>query len=139
MLNKWFESFFFNNMKMVWIPFLQVLIGRCHWDAFSWFSSLWNIDMVYWGCIPWRIWSSKTLVSFYTAMGILERCGIQTSSLFVKIWLVCIHEFKAVFFAFIWLGFLSRIYWSLLDHDLMASIWEKAISILARNLNSGRS
>ena len=35
--------------------------------------------------------------------------------------------------------FLSRIYWSLLDHDLMASIWEKAISILAGNLNSGCS
>ena len=35
--------------------------------------------------------------------------------------------------------FLSRNYWSSLDHDLMASIWEKAISILAENLNSGRS
>ena len=35
--------------------------------------------------------------------------------------------------------FLSRIYWSSLDHDLMASIWEKGISILAGNLNSGRS
>ena len=34
---------------------------------------------------------------------------------------------------------LSRIYWCFLDHDLMASIWEKAISILAGNLNSGRS
>jgi hypothetical protein len=43
------------------------------------------------------------------------------------------------FLAFIWLGFLSRIYLSSLDHDLMASISEKAISILARNLNSGRS
>ena len=39
----------------------------------------------------------------------------------------------------LWLGFLSRNYWSLLDHDLMASIWEKAISILAGNLNSGHS
>ena len=38
-----------------------------------------------------------------------------------------------------WLGFLSRNYWSLLDYDRMASIWEKAISILAGNLNSGRS
>ena len=38
-----------------------------------------------------------------------------------------------------WLGFLSRIYWSLLDHDLMVSTWEKAISILAGNLNKGRS
>ena len=43
------------------------------------------------------------------------------------------------FLAFKWLGFLSRNYWSLLDHDLMASNWEKAISILAGNLNSGRS
>ena len=36
-----------------------------------------------------------------------------------------------------WLGFTSKNYWSLLDHDLMASIWEKAILILAENLNSG--
>ena len=35
--------------------------------------------------------------------------------------------------------FLSRDYWSLSDHDLMASIWEKNILILAENLNSGRS
>ena len=34
--------------------------------------------------------------------------------------------------------FLSRNYWSSLDHDLMASIWEKAISILTGSLNSGR-
>ena len=34
---------------------------------------------------------------------------------------------------------LFRNYWSLLDHDLMASIREKNISILAGNLNSGRS
>ena len=33
--------------------------------------------------------------------------------------------------------FISRNYWSSLDHDLMASIWEKAISILTGNLNSG--
>ena len=33
--------------------------------------------------------------------------------------------------------FLSRNYWN--ELDLMASIWEKAISILAENLNSGRS
>ena len=44
-----------------------------------------------------------------------------------------------MFLAFIWLGFLSRKYWSSLDNDLMASILEKAISILAGNLNSGRS
>jgi len=35
--------------------------------------------------------------------------------------------------------FLSRNYWSSLDHYLMASIREKIISILAGNLNSGRS
>ena len=41
---------------------------------------------------------------------------------------------------FKWLVFfLSRNYWSSLDHDLMASIWEKDISILAENLNSGGS
>ena len=39
---------------------------------------------------------------------------------------------------FIWL-FLTRNYWSSLDYDLMASIWEKTISILAGNLISGRS
>ena len=45
-----------------------------------------------------------------------------------------------ILLALIWLGFfLSRIYWSSLDHDLMASIWEKDISILAGNLNLGRS
>ena len=35
--------------------------------------------------------------------------------------------------------FLSKNYWSLLDHDLMASIWEKTISIFAGNLISSRS
>ena len=35
--------------------------------------------------------------------------------------------------------FLFKKYWSSLDHDLMASIGEKAILILAGNLNSGRS
>ena len=35
--------------------------------------------------------------------------------------------------------FFPRNYWSLLDHDLMTSIWETAISILAGNLNSGHS
>ena len=39
----------------------------------------------------------------------------------------------------IWLGLLSRNYWSSSDHDLMASIWEQAISILLGNSNSGRS
>ena len=56
---------------------------------------------------------------------ILERLGIQTSSSFIKIGVL----------AFIWLGFLSGHYWNLLDHDLMAN----TISILAGNLNSGRS
>ena len=77
-----------------------------------------------------------------TAKRILKRLGIQTSSSFVKIWWVCIPKFKANFL-FFWhlygLGFFSRIYWSWLDHDRIASIWEKAISILAENLNSGRS
>ena len=41
-----------------------------------------------------------------TAKRILERLGLQTS----------------YFLAFKWLGFLSRNYWSSLDHDLMASI-----------------
>ena len=39
----------------------------------------------------------------------------------------------------LWLGFLSRLYWSLLDHNLMAGIWEKASSISVENLNSSRS
>ena len=39
-----------------------------------------------------------------------------------------------ILLAFIWLDFLSRNCWSSSDHDLMASIWEKA-----GNLNSGRS
>ena len=37
------------------------------------------------------------------------------------------------------LVFLFKNYLSALDHDLMAKIWEKAISILAGNLNSGLS
>ena len=41
--------------------------------------------------------------------------------------------------AFIWFGFYLETIGSSLDHDVMASIREKAISILARNLNSGRS
>ena len=35
--------------------------------------------------------------------------------------------------------FSSKIYWSSLNHDPIASIWEKAISILAGNLNSSCS
>ena len=40
---------------------------------------------------------------------------------------------------FIRLGILSKNYWSLLNHPLMANIWEKYISFLAENLNSGLS
>ena len=40
------------------------------------------------------------------------------------------------FLVFSSLGSLSRSYWSWLNHPLMANIWEKAISILAGNLNS---
>ena len=40
---------------------------------------------------------------------------------------------------FIWLSFLFKKYWSSLVDDVIASISEKAISILAGNLNSGRS
>jgi hypothetical protein len=67
---------------------------------------------------------------------------IQTSSLFVKFdWSVFLN-LKPIshFLAFIWLVlFLSRIYWSFLDHNLMANILEKATSILAENLNLGCS
>ena len=53
----------------------------------------------------------------------------------------CIPNFKVIliFLAFIWLIFLCRNYWRSLDHDLIASILEKDISILAGNFNSGRS
>ena len=59
----------------------------------------------------------------------------------IKFWLVCIPEFRAnfLFFGISMAWFLSRIYWSSLDHDLMASIREKAISILVGNLNSSSS
>ena len=40
---------------------------------------------------------------------------------------------------FIPLAFCSRNYWSQLNNHLMANIWEKAISILAEDLNLGRS
>ena len=50
--------------------------------------------------------------------------------------MVCIPEFKANFLFFgIYIAWFL-IYWSLIDHYLMASILEKAISILAGNLNS---
>ena len=56
--------------------------------------------------------------------------------------IICHNFFKANFL-FFWrlcaLGFLSRKYWSWLDHDRMASFWEKAISILTGNLNSVHS
>ena len=74
----------------------------------------------------------------------LERLGIQTSSCLSKFdrYVFCITNFKANFLSFlviIWLVFLSRNYWSSIYHDLMSSIWEKVIWILAGNLNSGRS
>ena len=53
---------------------------------------------------------------------------MQTSSSFVK---------QPISY-FFWLGFLSRNYWSSLDHDPLA-FEKKAISILVGNLNSGRS
>ena len=55
-----------------------------------------------------------------------------------KVW---IREFKANFQFFglymAWGFFLSRNYRSYLDHDLMANICEKGISVLAGNLNLG--
>ena len=52
----------------------------------------------------------------------------------------CKDFYPESFYSFlgVWLDFLSRNYWSLLDHDPMTSIWKKAISILVGNLNSGR-
>ena len=66
-----------------------------------------------------------------TAKRILERLGIQTTSSFVKI-----LSFFCLFFGVYtaWF-FLPRNYWSSLDHELMASIREKIISILVGNLN----
>ena len=61
---------------------------------------------------------------------------------FVKIWTVGDFEFNAnllTFFRFILRALCSRNYGSLLNHNGMANIWEKVISILARNLNLGRS
>ena len=78
-----------------------------------------------------------------TAKRILERRGIQTSSLnhlIVKIWLVCIHEFKDSFLSFWHLyGLVFYLEYIGSSLNLMASIWEKAISIFEGNLNSGRS
>ena len=70
----------------------------------------------------------------FTAQRILERRGIQTLSSFVKIYWSVFLNLKPISYSF---GF--RIYWRLLDHDLKSSIGEKAISILAGNLNSSRS
>ena len=55
---------------------------------------------------------------------------------------VCSCEFKVnflIFLMFIPLGFWSRNYWNYLNHPLTANIWEKAILILAGNLNWGLS
>ena len=90
-------------------------------------------------CIP-KMSDTHVMLMFIpsTAKRILERLGIQTASSFFKMSVFLIWSQFLIFLAFIWLGFLSRKYWSSLDHDLIASIWEKATSILAGNLNSGR-
>ena len=71
----------------------------------------------------------------------LERHGIQTSSSFVKILQVCIHESSATFLFFCVYNacFLSKKYWSQLYHDHGQHLRKKHISILAGNYNSGRS
>ena len=76
---------------------------------------------------------------FFTAQRILERLGIQIHHCLSKSdWSIfLILKPISSFLVLAW--FLCRNYWSSLDHDLMASIWEKAISILAGNLNSGGS
>ena len=48
-----------------------------------------------------------------------------------KIWIACCYKLKADTF------FLSRNYWGYLNHHLMSNTWEKVVSILAGNLNSG--
>ena len=68
---------------------------------------------------------------------------MSTSTSFVKIWTVGNCEFNDNFLTFFGLYLLlalcSRNYWNLLNHHLMANIWEKSISILVGNLNLGRS
>ena len=66
----------------------------------------------------------KWTSTYITAKRILERRGIQTSSSFAKFdWSLFLNLKPISYFgAYSWLGFLSRIYWSSLDHDLMASI-----------------
>ena len=66
-------------------------------------------------------------IFWITAKRILERLEIQTSSLFVKISLFL--NLKPFFIFF----------WRLYGFVLLSSIWEKATSILAGNLNSGPS
>ena len=56
-----------------------------------WFSSMQAIKFQY----------KKSHENVFTAKRILERRGIQTSSSFVKIWLVCFPESKANFL-FVW-------------------------------------
>ena len=74
----------------------------------------------------------------HTAKRILERRGIQTSSSFVKIWLVCIPEFKANFLFFWHLYGLVFYLESIGVRKIM--IWwlafeKKAIAILVGNWN----
>ena len=75
-----------------------------------------------------------------TRRSIVQQCIFGTFGTLSKVhWQLNISSELLFQLKFMWLGFLSRNYWSWLDHDLMASFWEKAISILAGNLNSRRS
>jgi hypothetical protein len=69
--------------------------------------------------------------SKHTAKRILERLGLHhhLSKLDRSVFLIL--KPISYLFGVLWIGFLSRNYWSSLDNDLMVSIWEKAISILA--------
>ena len=67
---------------------------------------------------------------------------MSTWTSFVKIWTVSNCEFNVNFLTFLGLytlAFCTRNYWRWLNHNWMANIWERAISILAGNLNLGRS
>ena len=71
---------------------------------------------------------------FCTAKRILERLQYRLSKFDRSVFLIL----KPIYYFFGLVFYLETI-GSSLDHDLMASIWEKAISILAGNLNSGHS
>ena len=89
---------------------------------------------------------SRPFWIFFCFISVKNPALLYEVSFFSALWMVFPESWKRScpnFYAHdctSWLGFcLSRNYWSLLDHDLMANIWEKAISILAVNLNSSRS